>query len=176
MDHTLIYAKTPKGVNEVATRAGSLGLPARRVLIMIDGKRTVADLAVLLRAGETESTIAMLEAQGYIRSTGDQMPPMLRDDMLRDSLEVNTVEPAVEPLPAEPADRAVMTLEEAKRRAVRELTDRMGPDGEIMAVRLEQAKSADDLRDRLREAERLIGGLMGEAAAQDYLRALRRRP
>jgi hypothetical protein len=175
MDDTLIYAKTPKGVNEVATRAGSLGLSARRVLIMIDGKRTVADLAVLLRAGEVESTIAMLEAQGFIRSTGDQTPPTLRDDLLRESLDVNTVEPAVEPLPVEPTDRAVMTLEEAKRRAVRELTDRMGPDGEIMAVRLEQAKTADELRDRLREAERLIGGLMGEAAAQDYLRALRKR-
>jgi hypothetical protein len=43
-----------------------------------------------------------------------------------------------------------------------------------MSMRIEKCKNADELRDRLREAERLVAGMIGEAAAQDYVRALRR--
>jgi hypothetical protein len=44
-----------------------------------------------------------------------------------------------------------------------------------MAMRIENARNADELKERVREAERLVAGYLGEAAAQDYMRALRRR-
>ena len=47
-----------------------------------------------------------------------------------------------------------MTLEEAKRRAVRELTDRLGPGAESLAIRIEGCKTIEDFRERVREAER----------------------
>ena len=59
--------------------------------------------------------------------------------------------------------------------AVRELTDRLGPLAESLAVRIEQCRTAEELRVRIRDAERLLAGMMGEAAAVDYMRALRRR-
>ena len=74
-----------------------------------------------------------------------------------------------------PEERNLLTLEEAKRRAVRELLDRLGPDGDQMAQRIERCRNADELRERLREAERLIAGFFNESAAQDFVRALRRR-
>ena len=68
-----------------------------------------------------------------------------------------------------------MTLEEAKRRAVRELTDRLGPDAEVLSMRIESCRTIEDFRERVREAERFVTAAMGPAAAADYLRALRKR-
>jgi hypothetical protein len=179
LNEKLVYAKTPKGTAEVAARGGGLTMAARRILIMIDGKRSLGELSAMLRSSEIDSVINLLETQGFIqRSSGASGgPPTVfgntrMDDPAREqpreTLEVNTVG-------NDSDERPLLTIEEAKRRAVRELNDRLGPEAEIMSVRLEQARTADELRDRLREAERLVAGLLGEAAAADYLRALRRR-
>jgi hypothetical protein len=174
MDERLVYSKTSKGVAEVAARSAALSLAARRILIMVDGKRTVGDLGVLLKPGEIDGVLTTLESQGFIvRSGGEsstRQGPSTRGLDAPTSggpLDVNTVGGEFE-------ERNLLTLEEAKRRAVRELIDRLGPDGETMSVRIEQCRNADELRDRLREAERLVAGMIGEAAAQDYVRALRR--
>jgi hypothetical protein len=69
-----------------------------------------------------------------------------------------------------------ITLDEAKRRAVRELNDRLGPDAEVVAIRIESCRSIEEFRERVRDAERFVSAALGAAAAQDYLRALRRKP
>lgn len=174
LNDKLVYSKTPKGVAEVAARGGALSMAARRVLIMIDGKRSLGELAAMLRNNDLDSTIGLLETQGFVQRAGGSSAPAtisggLRiEEPVREALDVNTVSNDIE-------DRPLLTIEEDKRRAVRELNERLGPEAEIMSVRLEQTRSADELRDRLREAERLVAGLLGEAAAADYLRALRRR-
>ncbi|MCU0950534.1 MAG: hypothetical protein MUC68_05605 [Burkholderiaceae bacterium] len=179
----LIYSKTPKGVAEVAARGGALSMAARRVLIMIDGKRSLGELAAMLRNSDLDGVIGLLEGQGFVQRASGGAPatvsiglraddsavaPVAREPAPREALDVNTVSNDLD-------ERPLLTIEEAKRRAVRELNERLGPEAEIMSVRLEQTRSADELRDRLREAERLVAGLLGEAAAADYLRALRRR-
>lgn len=175
MDETVVFVKTPKGAAEVAARGGALSLATRRVLIMIDGKRSVRELAPLLRPTEVDGVFAALESQGFVQRVGGrgaELPaaprPAARGDMAGPLLDVPTIG-------GDNDERNLITFDEAKRRAVRELVDRLGPDADGMAARIEQCRNADDLRDRMREAERLIGGLMGEAAAQDYVRALRRR-
>jgi hypothetical protein len=172
MDERLIFSKTSKGVAEVAARSAALSLAARRILIMVDGKRTIADLAVLLKPGEIDDVLNALETQGFIvRSGGDAAARAATRPLdvptMSGPLDVNTVGGEFE-------ERNLLTLEEAKRRGVRELLDRLGPDGETMSMRIEQCRNADELRERLREAERLVAGMIGEAAAQDYVRALRR--
>lgn len=176
MNETLVYTKTPKGTTEVATRRGALSLVSRRVLIMIDGRRTVGELAPLLKPGEIDGVIATLESQGFVQRVGGELTrPSARASeapppaVATGTLEVNTVmNDGVD-------ERNLLTLDEAKRRAVREISDRLGPDGDQMAQRIERCRNADDLRERLREAERLIAGFFNEAAAQDFVRALRRR-
>jgi hypothetical protein len=174
MDDTLVYIKTAKGSAEVAHRGGVLTLGARRVLIMVDGKRPVAELAQLLKPGEIDAVIAQLESLGLVQRVGGESAARASSRTVGEpasagTLEVNTV------MNDGPDERNLLTLEEAKRRAVRELLDRLGPDGDQMAQRIERARNADDLRERLREAERLIAGFYSEAAAQDFVRALRRR-
>ncbi|MCS7101342.1 MAG: hypothetical protein NZL99_06535 [Burkholderiaceae bacterium] len=165
IDERSVYAKTPKGVAEVAARSGALSLSARRVLIMIDGRRSVADLAALARPGEIAQIIETLESQGFVQRVGASAP---------------TPAPA-EPPPADAGgddmaeERLAASLEAIKRRTVRELSDRLGPDAEVMAVRIEQCRTPEELRQRLQEAERLVAGILGAAQAQEFLRALRRR-
>ncbi len=175
MDEKLVYTKTAKGVAEVAARGGTLSLAARRVLIMVDGKRSVAQLAPLARPGEIDGLIATLETQGYIQRMQDAGAPAPRPAVR--SPDVPTVAGVeVHSLGAEPGEeRALLTLEEAKRRAVRALTDRLGPDAEMISLRIEQTRTADELRERIKEAERIVAALLGEAAVAEFVRALRAR-
>ena len=79
----VIFAKTAKGQEEVATRSGGLTPRQRRVLIMIDGKRTVEELRGMLLADDLQHTLGLLEEDGHIavaslkeESTGTlQAPP-----------------------------------------------------------------------------------------------------
>lgn len=169
MDGSLLFIKTPKGIAEVSLRGAQLAMTARRILIMVDGKRSVDDLAVLLRPGEIDSVIVQLEAAGLIQRVQHGT-----------SIDVPTVFGRDDALPPAPSgtsseDPNPMTLDEAKRRAVRELNDRLGPDAESLAIRIEQCRTIEAFRERVREAERFVSAMHGTAAAQDYLRALRRR-
>jgi len=66
-----IYRKTDKGKQEVAHRAFGLESHVRRLLIMIDGQRDAVELSVYVRAGEFESTLARLVAEGFVETVGD---------------------------------------------------------------------------------------------------------
>ena len=61
-----IFAKTAKGHAEITTKAGGLTPRIRRVLIFIDGKRTVEDLRSMLTADDLQITLGRLEEEGYI--------------------------------------------------------------------------------------------------------------
>src|SRR5262245_4423984 len=161
LDDRLVYAKTAKGAAEVASRSGAVSLAARRVLIMIDGKRTIAELAPLARTGEISTIVEQLETQGLVHP-------------------VQAGAPAPASVWAQPEagdefaeDRLLGNFESAKRRAIRELADRLGPDAEVMATRIDHCRGTEELRQRLHEAERLVAGLLGEMQAQEFLRALR---
>jgi hypothetical protein len=66
IDYSIVFAKTPKGVAEINSRSGALSLQARRVLIMIDGRRPVAELMAVVRTGEFDGIISTLETQNMI--------------------------------------------------------------------------------------------------------------
>lgn len=181
--HTMsdaLYTKTAEGTAEVAARSPRLNMTQRRVLIMADGKRTVAELAQFVPQGNIDEVLALLIGMGLIgRSGGDSEPEVAAGAAeAAEPLDVPTVTggqppPTLSPAPGEP--EPVLTLDEAKRRAVRELTDRLGPGADSLAIKIEGCRSADEFRERLREAERLVSALQGADAGQAYLRALRRR-
>lgn len=64
---SVIFAKTPKGVSEMETRSGGLSPRVRRLLIMVDGKRTVEDLRAMALADDLTHSLGMLEEEGYIQ-------------------------------------------------------------------------------------------------------------
>lgn len=65
---TAIFAKTPKGVEEVQTKANGLSMIERWVLISIDGKRTFDDLKNLPRVEDLDGILTRLES-GTVRRT-----------------------------------------------------------------------------------------------------------
>jgi hypothetical protein len=80
IDFTIVYAKTPKGVAEINARSGALTLQARRVLIMIDGRRPVAELMAVVRTGEFEGIMSALETQSMIEKVDVAVPPRNYED------------------------------------------------------------------------------------------------
>lgn len=64
-----VFAKTPKGYEEIDTKAGGLTPRQRRVLIMVDGKRTVDELRAMLQADDLQHTLGLLEEDGFIQIT-----------------------------------------------------------------------------------------------------------
>ncbi|MEG0822521.1 MAG: hypothetical protein RR412_12495 [Burkholderiaceae bacterium] len=166
MSDAPIYAKTAAGQAEVATRSTRLSMMQRRLLILADGQRGADELARLVPAETFDATIALLLSYALIVEVADAAAAGA------DALEVPTINGALEaPVPwLDPA----LALREAKRRAVRELFERLGPDADSLALRIESAGSAEEFRERLRDAERLVSAMNGVPAGQDYLRALRR--
>jgi protein TonB len=70
MDGSLIYRKTRRGAAELSnTHGGHVATPSRRVLIVLDGRRTVEELTELFGAEAVEQALAELEAQGLARLT-----------------------------------------------------------------------------------------------------------
>lgn len=67
MDSTTVYVKTPLGQDEIATRAHHLPARLRTVLIMVDGRRTMAELIAQNPAPhEAEAHLAALLEGGFI--------------------------------------------------------------------------------------------------------------
>lgn len=68
---SLLYVKTDKGREEIETRASGLSARMRRVLILVDGQRTVADL--MSQTGlslDADALLDELEVQGFIARSG----------------------------------------------------------------------------------------------------------
>jgi hypothetical protein len=180
MDESLIYVKTPKGSAEVRLRVGGLTLQARRILIMIDGARTLGELAPLVPGGTLEEVIGLLQSRGLIRPSGDDEAPVA--GLLAGA---NTMQPAA-PATRQPTlvpdtvgppseGRLYLPVDEVKRRAVHELNEQLGPDASSIALRIERSTNVEELRELLRESERLVARMAGEGAAQEFVRAMRRR-
>ena len=62
----VVFAKTTKGQSEISTKAGGLTPRVRRVLIFVDGKRSVDEMREMLRSDDLQHTLGMLEEEGYI--------------------------------------------------------------------------------------------------------------
>jgi hypothetical protein len=186
MNFSLIFAKTAKGVAEIAARSGALTPAMRRVLIMVDGRRTAAELKLVARDGEFESIVAALLDKGMIEQTGtvaDEVPEWVDDEEATVAMEPRgpdalppmraSAQAVAAPVTASasapaPAPQAP-SLEERKRMAVRALYDRLGPYGEEPAARIQECKTFDELREKLKHACRRIALFRGDQAAREYM-------
>ncbi len=153
-DPRLIYARTPDGHEEAETPRRGLGPAARRILVLIDGKRRVGDLPSFARPGELEPALVELESQRLIEVAG------LAD----------------EPTEAERRARAAAEqalLNEAKR-SLRGLFGReLGTAGYVWEARVADSVNMEVLRRVLREAVDIVYYRNGEAAARRIVAAVR---
>lgn len=155
------YIKTDKGRAEVTGRSGTLNPVQRRVLIMVDGKKTVNDLGAFVRVGELDGALAHLVHEDLIAST-DYVAPLLAP-----------VAPGFVASSATDKPRAATGLTEFKK-VRQEASDfvfaRLGASGESICVAIDRCENPAELRKMLRGVEVFISQLLNAEAAQAFAR------
>jgi hypothetical protein len=154
---TTIYRKTAKGQAEIETRAHRLPPRLRGALIMVDGQRTVEDLAKLV-PGDAAGSLEQLLADGFI-----DVFAVLADRPALVNLPIADPAPPRKPVPG------AGSLDAIKREAVRYLNDRLGPAAEGISMKIERASSMTDLQPLLAQAAQLLRSFSGAAASDPFV-------
>jgi len=158
-----IYRKTVEGQQEIDNRGRQLGPRLRTALIMVDGRRTDDELRKLIAVQADETLQTLLEHKLIeVVSVSQARPPA------RPAPAANA--PSAAAAPAAQAPATARDFPTLRKDAVRAVNDLLGPMGEMMALKLEQAKNADDLRAALERAVTVIGNARGGAAAVQFAR------
>lgn len=152
------YTKTADGQHEIETRARRLTPRARSTLILVDGKRTDAELGKLVQ--QAEETLQALLEQGLIEvvaTSSSRSSP-------KDEGPASIPGPASAPSPA----MAIVEFESTRRDAVRAINDLLGPEAETLALKIERATDELQLRAALERAVAYIANARGGGAATQF--------
>lgn len=103
----VVFAKTAKGHEEIAGKAGGLTPRQRRVLIFVDGRRTVDELRGMLQSDDLQHTLGMLEEEGYIEVA------VVSDDSGAFATPAGTL-PSITAFAGLPADGDTLRLQQAR--------------------------------------------------------------
>ncbi len=144
-----IFRKTAKGSAEIDTRAHRLPPRIRSTLVLVDGRRDVDELKSLITQQADES-LRFLSEHGFIESVGQAMRAAARI--------------APTPVAAAPA----MDLAAVRRACVRALSDELGPAAQPLAIRIERAPSAAELRLLLEQAVQRVASARGKPAGDAF--------
>jgi hypothetical protein len=150
LDGTLVFRKTELGSREMGAPSHGLTPRLRRALILVDGVKTVEDLAPLFRPGEIDTILAELQAGGFVMLAGGELADPAQADA--------------------PPQSGADLFEEVRRRAVREVSDHLGPEGEAIALAIERCRSREELREALREAAKVLTGIVGAEYGRNFAR------
>jgi hypothetical protein len=151
-----VYRKTPAGLAQLAERSIKLTPLARMALVMIDGAKPVADLGSKLGSmGDVDGALATLVSAGLIEIAPVVAPAALEE----------VANPSATPAPAAPAPVA-MSFEDLRRWAGREVSRLLGPMGDDYSMRIERAKTPEELSAALDRARSAVDGMVSKAKAQ----------
>ncbi len=164
-----LFRKTPLGHSEIAQRSHGLPALARRLLILVDGAKTLAQLSALSGAGaQTDSLLQALHADGFIEA----MQPGGAASAAAQPGPVTATIPAPAPAPPAPAQPAISNaqLQLVKRLMLDSSRDYLGLMGVEIQARIEQAQDALALRNCLaRWSLALRESRQGSQLAAPYL-------
>jgi hypothetical protein len=151
IDKNLVYHKSAKGAEAIASRQHGLGPRLRSTLIMVDGKRSFDELAKFSVSGDTENVLSQLLDQGFI-----------------EALPAQSSAPAPLASAAAVPDRPGVTLLEAQRFVSHRLTDLLGPNAEELCLRIEGTKNVHDFQVAVARAEGLLRQFRSAQTAADF--------
>ena len=149
-----MFIRSKRGSEEVASGAASLSPKHRRCLILVDGKKTLRELAACFRPGELGTLLRELVERGLLEA------------------------PVGESLDAiEKAAGAIGLIDEARfldiqARAMKEVTERAGPAGSAVVMQIRACARPEQLRIALRSVERILLVLIGPEDARDFVRRI----
>jgi hypothetical protein len=121
-----VYKKTSQGELVSPTKPSGLSWPLRYALMLVNGKRTDDELRAQISSHGDEALQSLLES-GFI-------------EVASGPVEANTSKPR-QPKPA----TSTRDLAQSKRLAVRWLADHLGPYADPVNLKIERAKTVDEL-------------------------------
>lgn len=140
MEKSGIYSKTSRGIQEISDRALRLPPRLRQLLIMVDGESDVATLTERFDAmDDVPGQLSALEALGLIQ-TGTGAATAAGDGGLR----------------------------ELRRNLSRLVIDSLGPNGEALAVKIENAGARDELLGHCRDCQTIVRNMLGKTRAEAF--------
>lgn len=150
----VVYRKSAKGIEAIATRQHGLSPKQRSALILIDGKRGFDELGRLSQMlGDTEQLLGQLLDEGFIEEASSAAGPAPR--VGAPHIPMPTAAPA-------------MTLTEAQRFAVKKLLNILGPTAETLCLRIEATRNAQDFQAAVARAEGVVRDLRGVNIAAEF--------
>lgn len=159
-DKQVIYHKTPKGTEAIANRHSDLAPRLRSLLIMVDGKRTFAELATMAAALGDPGRLSELETEGLVE------PAVAEEKTMPAALE-----PAgapQQPAAAAPPQRAA-NLAQAQRFSSHLLEHLLGPMAEPLCIKIEGARDLADFVAVIKRAREIVREIKGSAEAERFV-------
>ncbi len=167
---TTVYRKSAKGQQEIETRANKLGPRLRTALILVDGRRSDADLRALIQLEADATLIGLLEG-GYIEVVGSS-PATPATPATAPAATAGAPVAASPAAPGAtggaPAPISAAALADRRRLAVRYLTDNLGPVAEELALRVEKARTWAELLPALELGRNVLQTARGSANAARF--------
>ena len=182
MKQTLIFTKTEQGKKEVTQRAHKLDNQQRMLLIMVDGKKTVADMAKQLAAfGDISSALETLVEAGLIAVSGEADSSASVSANTRAAAEtlakagfIAKKTQASMPTRQAPASGALpqtangFDLNDKKQRIKTLLESNFGPMAGPMISRLNTCANQEQFIDYLADCRQLISEALNESKADQF--------
>lgn len=157
----MLFSKTEAGRAEMAGRSRNLSALQRRVLILVDGQKTVNALGAFVRVGELDAVIDHLLHEGLIESTA-----------ISDSLQqpaapgFSAAELAEAPRPATNPQEFV----KVRQHTSDYVREQLGAAGEPIYQAIDRCESPAELRKMLRGVEIFVGQRLSAETAQMFAR------
>ena len=150
-DPRMVFGRTLAGSEAIRQRHPQVSLPARRLLMLFDGRRSLSQLPNVVRPNEVPTLLRELEAHGMITLTG----MVLHDDP------ATGVHPDTK-------------MTHVKRALAGVFEEELGPQASVLEARVQDCVSLVVLRNVLREVITLVSQRKSPEAA-DRIAALVKR-
>lgn len=161
MDPGTRFGKTDLGRQEMARRSGALSAVERRLLILIDGTRSLNDLGAFVRVGELERALERLLALGMVAS---EAPPAVLNPSAGEGFSAPT--PLEAPRPATDPGAFVAVRDEVERF----VRNRLGDSGKPICAAIGRCRNPQELRALLRGIEVFVGQRLDAQTTQAFAR------
>lgn len=154
-------AKTEAGRLEIGRRSARLSPVERRLLILIDGIKTVDELGAFVRVGERDPALDRLVGLGLVAPHGTPVPL---------AAPVAPGYAAAVPLAPERPATSVRAYEETRAEVARFVHNRLGAPSEPICEAIHRCRNPQELRALLRGIEVFIGQRLDAATTQAFAR------
>jgi hypothetical protein len=136
---SIVFSKSARGQQEIDQRSGELTPRVRRLLILVDGKRSVDELRQVFPADDLTHSLGLLEEMGLIE--------MLADPALATSAGKSTRRPSITAFRPLPAQEKTDELVKARHFMSNTINSFVGTVGtSTLLDRIENARSHSELR------------------------------